>query len=81
MSHLPPGAIYILRKLYAKNKVGEIYINNHKLMHFFPRHLRSWGLLREWVKELQKEEMVILHKNGTCISLNPRKLGEIEKLI
>lgn len=81
MSQLSPEAIYTLRKLYAWNKAGGVYVNNHRLWRIFPRYLRSWSSFREWVKELQKEDMVIVHKNGTCISLNPHKLGETEKLL
>jgi hypothetical protein len=34
--------------------------------------------INKLLKELRKEEMIMLHKKGTCISLNPHRLKEIE---
>lgn len=74
-------AVYILRKLYSWKRVGNKYINMHDVIHAFPKRLRNRKLFRRWVKELLKESLVIIHKNGECISLNKHEIGKIEALI
>jgi len=81
MLRLSNEAIYILRKLYGWNRVGNKYINLHDVIRAFPKRLHNWKLFKERIKELLKEDLVIIHKNGKCISLNKHKLGEIEALI
>ncbi|RLJ00991.1 MAG: hypothetical protein DRP11_05185 [Candidatus Aenigmatarchaeota archaeon] len=81
MSRIPKESIYILRKLYTWNRIGNKYINVHYVFRAFPKRLRNKKLFKEWVNELVKLELVLLHKNGECISLNKHKLGEIESLI
>ena len=81
MSGISKQSVYILRKLYSWNRVGNKYINTHDVIRVFPKHHRNKKLFREWIKELVKEDLLIIHKNGECISLNKHKLGEIEKLI
>ncbi len=79
--YLPNEAVFILRKLYSWNKVGNKYINLHDVIRAFPRRLRNRKLFREWLDELRKEDLVIIHKNGNCISLNKHRLGRIEEII
>ena len=81
MPQLSNEAIYILRKLDSWKRVGNKYINLHDVIRVFPKHLRNKRLFREWVKELVKRDLVIIHKKGECISLNRHRLGEIESLI
>ena len=81
MPQISKEAIYILRKLYSWKRIGNKYINNHDVIRVFPKHLRNKRLFKEWIKMLQKEGLIIIHKNGECISLNKHKLGEIESLI
>ncbi len=81
MSKLSNEAIYILRKLYSWNRVGNKYINWHDVIRVFPKHLRNKKLFREWIRELRKRDFILIHKNGECVSLNKHKLGEIESLI
>jgi hypothetical protein len=81
MQELSKEAIYILRKLYSWKRVGNKYINLHDVIRAFPRHLRNKKVFRAWVKELVKNDLVIIHKKGECISLNKHKLGEIESII
>lgn len=81
MPKLSNEAIYILRKLYSWNRVGNKYINLHDVIRVFPKHCRNKKLFKGWVKELIKEDLVRIHKNGTCISLNKHELGKTEFLI
>jgi hypothetical protein len=81
MPKVSKEATYILRKLYTWKRVGNKYMNIHDVIRVFPRHLRNKRLLKEWVKELLKEDLVLIHKNGECISLNKHRLGEIESII
>lgn len=81
MQGLSKESIYILRKLYSWKRVGNKYINLHDVIRVFPKHLRNKRLFREWVKELAKSDLVIIHKKGECISLSRHKLGEIESII
>jgi len=74
-------SIYILRKLYGWNRVGNKYINIHDVIRIFPKRLRSKKLFRNYIKELQKDGLIIIHKKGECISLNKHELGKIESLI
>lgn len=78
---LSKESIYILRKLYSWNRVGNKYINLHDVIRVFPKHRRNKKLFKDWIKELLKRDFAIIHKNGTCISLNKQKLGEIESVI
>ena len=81
MSRLSNEAVYILRKLYGWNRIGNKYINLHDVIRAFPKRLRNRKLFKGWAKELLKEDLVIIHNNGETISLNKHKLGEIESLI
>lgn len=81
MPGLSDESIYILRKLYSWNRVGNKYINLHDVIRVFPKHRRDKKLFRQWVKELVKEDLVIIHKKGECISLNKHTLDRIESLI
>ena len=81
MSSLSNESIYIIRKLYSWNKIGNKYINLHDVIRVFPKHLRNRKLFRNWIRELIKLNLVIIHKNGTCISLNKHKLDDIESII
>jgi len=74
-------SVYILRKLYGWNKIGNKYVNIHKVIRIFPTRFRNKKLFKEWVNGLVKEDLVLVHKNGNCISLNKHKLGEIEEII
>ena len=79
--HLSNEAMFMLRKLYSWNRVGNKYINLHDVIRAFPRRLRNKKLFKEWINELRKEGLIIIHKNGTCISLNKHELGRIENII
>ena len=81
MPGLSNESIYILRKLYSWKRVGNKYINLHDVIRAFPRRYRNKKLFKKWITELRKKELVIIHKNGECISLNKHKLGDIEALI
>ena len=81
MPRLSNEAVFILRKLYSWNKVGNKYINLHDVIRAFPRRLRNTKFFRAWIKDLCKEDLVIIHKNGTCISLNKHELGRTEEII
>lgn len=79
--NLSNEAIFILRKLYSWNRVGNKYMNLHDVIRAFPKRLRNKKLFKEWINALRKEDLVIIHKNGTCISLNKSELGRIEEII
>lgn len=81
MSKFSNESIYILRKLYGWNKIGNKYTNIHYVFRAFPKRFRNKKLFKGWVKQLLKNDLVIIHKNGKCISLNKHKLGAIESLI
>lgn len=74
-------SIYIIRKLYGWNKIGEKYTNIHNVLRALPPKHRSKTILKGCIKELRNEGLVIIHKKGECISLNKHELGRIEDLI
>jgi hypothetical protein len=71
-------SVYILRWLYARGNIGEKYTNIRHVRCAFPPKYRDMTSINKLLKELRKEEMIMLHKKGTCISLNPHRLKEIE---
>jgi len=71
-------SVYILRWLYARGNVGEIYTNIRHVRSAFPPRYRDMTLINKLIKELRKEDLIFLHKKGTCISLNSHRLKEIE---
>ena len=62
MTRLSNEAIYILRKLYSWKRVGNKYINLHDVIRIFPKRIRNKRFLREWIKELLKEDPDLIDK-------------------
>jgi len=81
MSELSNESVFILRKLYGWKKIGNRYVNLHDVIRIFPTRLRNKKFFKKWVKELTREDLVIIHKNGSCISINKHKLEKIEILL
>jgi len=73
--------IHILRKLYRHTYIGRRHMNIDNLRQGLPEDKRDMKIINRAVKNLAKENYVLLHKGGFRISLNARALGEIKKLI
>lgn len=71
-------SVYILRWLYAHGKVGNAYTNMRNLRHALPVRLRDKTIINRSIKELRNAQLIIIHKKGNCISLNPHRLSETE---
>ena len=68
--------------LVKKARWGSNYFPLQTLTSWFGRKLESNGKRsKKAVKELLKEELLLIHKRGETISLNPHKKEEVIGLI
>jgi len=64
---------YLLTKLFLRRRWGGSYEQVQKITKEKPD--------KKLLKELFKEDLIIFHKKGATVSLNPKKQVEIMKLI
>jgi hypothetical protein len=71
----------ILRKLLADRFIGHRHTSIDNVPKGFPKHLR--GEVKKATKRLIKEGFIIAKTTayGLQVSLNPRKIAEIEEII
>ncbi len=71
----------ILEKLYRHHFIGEKHTSEDNIPKSFPKHLR--GDAKKALKNLIKQGYVVpkITSYGLEVSLNPRKIREIEKAI
>ena len=70
----------LVRKLFYMGKWGNSHTSFDNLPKGFPKHLR--GIVKEVAKKLIKEQILLSKPThyGLEVSLNPRKIKEIEGL-
>ncbi|MFH1364380.1 MAG: hypothetical protein ABIH52_01865 [Candidatus Aenigmatarchaeota archaeon] len=81
MRDLLAHKIRIVRKLNQWEAYGGTYKNIQRLQQGLPSYMRDMTAINKAIKELQKEDVVILHKKNTCISLNPHEKEKIRKYL
>ena len=72
-------AIYILRRLYLRHIIGERYKPLEWLFRGLPPEECNWRKLNAAIRDLRNAGLVLLHKKGATISLNPHALREIRE--
>lgn len=72
---------FIIKKLFQKKYVGERHTNIDNLPKGLPGHLR--GDAKEAAKELIREGILLAKptSHGLEVSLNPRKMNEIQEYL
>ena len=80
MAKIPDDAYHrimlsIITKLVRRDLYGNSYTPLDNVLGGIAKHDR--GYVDDVVKELEKEKLIILHKNRSCISLNTEKKKEI----
>jgi hypothetical protein len=72
----------IIEFLVKKGRWGAHYFPLETLVNWFSKKIQKNGkVLRRCIKSLIKEGIILLHKKGNTISLNPVKIKEIRNLI
>lgn len=73
--------IDILKKLYNHNFIGEKHTSEDNVPKGFPKHLR--GNVKKALKKLIREGYVTpkITSYGLEVSINPRRIEEIKKII
>ena len=72
----------ILTFLFKKGRWGRHYFPLESLINWFGKKVERDGKrVKECVKKLVKAEILLVHKKGNAISLNPRKKDLIEKFL
>ncbi len=66
-------------KLVRRDLYGNSYAPLDNVLGGIAKHDR--GYVNDIVKELEKEELIILHKSRSCISLNAEKKKEIGEFV
>ena len=88
MSTMFPGLdegeirLAIIEFLVKKGRWGAHYFPLGTLVNWFSKRIQKNGkVLRRCIKSLIKEGIILSHKKGNTISLNPAKIEEIRSLI
>ena len=73
--------VFILRKLFRRRYIGGRHTSIANLQKGLSSDLK--GLAKEIIKKLIKAELLLTKPthDGTHVSLNPRKMDEINKLL
>jgi len=73
--------IVILQKMYEHNLIGEKHTSEDNIPKGFPKHLR--GDVKKALDKLIRKGYVLpkITSYGLEVSLNPRQIAEIRKLI
>lgn len=71
--------VAVLSKLARRTKIGMSYIPREKAYSKIPQHAR--GGMEDVLDELRQEGLLEFHKNGRCISLNPRSLDRVSEIL
>ncbi|MCW4003792.1 MAG: hypothetical protein NWE95_07770 [Candidatus Bathyarchaeota archaeon] len=73
--------IAILQKMYEHNLIGEKHTSEDNIPKGFPKHLR--GDVKKALDKLIRKGYVLpkITSYGLEVSLNPRRIAEIRKLI
>lgn len=72
----------ILYKLARRGAWGEAYIPKDTLVNHMAKKVKRNGKrVQKVVEELVQKHLVLLHKGGKTISLNPSRKSEILKII
>lgn len=69
----------ILTKLFRRDLWGKSYTTIENALKKLPVHRH--GEAKEEVQEMRQDGLVILHKGGKCVSLNPSAKEEIESIL
>lgn len=70
---------YILAKLVIKSCIGGKYTPKENTYGQIPKEDR--GNLDQLLDELKQENLIIYHKGKSCISINPKAIGKIKKML
>lgn len=71
--------IAILSKLARRNKIGMNYVPIEKTVSKIPSHAR--GNIGDIIDEMYKDGLLEYHKNKNCISLRPKAVPKVIKMI
>ena len=72
----------IIEFLVKKGRWGAHYFPLETIVNWFSKKIQKNGkVLRRCIKSLTKGGIILLHKKGNTISLNPAKAKEIRNLI
>lgn len=72
----------IIEFLVKKGRWGAHYFPLETLVNWFSKKIRKNGkVLRRCIKSLIKGGIILVHKKGNTISLNPVKIKEISRMI
>ena len=72
---------HILRRLFTRRKIGELYTQKELMMNGLPSHMKNMKLIEAAIKELVKQRWLELHKNSACISIHYENLDEVKKYL
>lgn len=70
---------HVLKRLYFRKKVGELYTPKENMMHGLPAHMKNMRLIEAAIKELLNQGLLEQHKKGTCISIHRHQIFEVRR--
>jgi len=65
----------IFKKLLKRDAWENVYVPYQYVFDFMPGHLK--GTAKQVLEQLVREDFLLLHKGGVCVSLNSRRMDKI----
>jgi len=74
--------VLVINFLFRRGRWGNYYFPLTTLVNWLSKAIKNNGkYLIKSIKELIKKEIIMVHKRGKAISLNPYKKEEIERIL